>query len=481
VKREPRELDLALLLASHAYRLDPTIEAESALLQAIQNHPHLRRILHGAEGGVEGVAISADATFTAGGDSAGKVRLWRNDTGQLAASTESGEQGDIVNTVTFSPTGANLVAGSMSFLVRVFAVDGQKLRQTASWKEGSPVQSVAYSGDGALIAVGDLLGVVHVYDANKPAAPRHTFRPDHDAPALALAFSKMSSQLAIGRGDRHITIHTLTGTSVAPAVSDQEGRIAGLAFTFSDRILMAAGDGRIRTWDLNHPGLPPGEMTFPDRIRSFAVTEDSLHVVAGLNNGEVRVASSRNPQDVSVLRGHASAVKSLALRGSTLVSGDANGTVISWSIGDETLISEGIGIHRHIASNATFAPSGDTIASGDSSGRLALWRRADNRVAIHAWSDQLSGIDALAFPPDARQLAIGSEDSGLLLWDVTAGHPLRPVDKSFKGIVAVAFGRNIAQAVAIKADGATTLIRIADGKVRPPHRRTRPPAHGVRA
>ena len=156
--------------------------------------------------------------------------------------------------------------------------------------------------------------------------------------------------------------------------------------------------------------------------------------------------------------------------------------MISWSIGDETLISEGIGIHRDIASNATFAPSGDTIASGDSSGRLALWSRADNRVAIHALSDQLSGIDALAFSPDARQLAIGSEDSGLLLWDVTAGHALRPVDKSLKGIVAVAFGRNSAQAVAIKADGATTLIRTTDGNAQA--RRTAEcsrPAHGVRA
>ena len=146
-----------------------------------------------------------------------------------------GEKDDIVNTVTFSPAGEKLVAGSMSFLVRVFTVDGQKLRQTASWKEGSPVQSVAYSADGALIAIGDLLGVVHVYDANKPAAPLQTFRPDHDAPALALAFSKTSDRLAIGRGDRHITIQRLTSASAAPVVLDPRAGSQG------SRLLSAIG------------------------------------------------------------------------------------------------------------------------------------------------------------------------------------------------------------------------------------------------
>jgi WD40 repeat protein len=370
----------------------------------------------------------------------------------------------------------------MSFRVRVFTVDGQKLKQAASWKEGAPVQSIAYSSGGALIAVGDLLGVVHVYDANKPAAPLHTFRPDHDAPALALAFSKTSGQLAIGRGDRHITIHRFTSASTEPVVLDQEGRIAGLAFAFSDRILMAAGDQRIRTWDFNNLGSPPGEMAFPDRVHSFVVTEDGLQVVVGLSNGEVHVASSRNPQDVSVLRGHESAVKSLALRGSTLVSGAANGTVLSWSLTDETLISAGVRIHSGIPSNATFAPSGDWIAAGDSSGRLALWNRPDNRLAVHTLSDQLTGIDALAFSADARLLAIGSEDSGLLLWDVAAGHALRPVDKSLQGTVAVAFGRNTAQAVAIKADGATALIRIRDGNVQtvaPPNAAGRPMSYAA--
>jgi WD40 repeat protein len=204
--------------------------------------------------------------------------------------------------------------------------------------------------------------------------------------------------------------------------------------------------------------------------------------IAGLNNGEVRVVSSRNPKDVSVLHGHASAVKSLALRGSTLVSGAANGTVLSWSLTEDTLISAEVGIHRGIPSNATFAPSGDWIAAGDSSGRLALWNGRDNRLMIHALSGQLTGIDALAFSADSRLLAIGSEDSGLLLWDIAAGHALRSVDKSLQGTLTIAFGRNAAKLVAVKADGASALIRIADGKVQvaaPPNAAGRPMSYAV--
>lgn len=166
--RAAARLDDALLLASVAHGIDPTTEARTALLGLVTWHEKLHRMLHGAQGGVEGLALSADGRLAAGGDSAGRGSLER---GRLITSVDAVAPNDIVNAVDFNPEPGELVAGGMSGIVRIFVAETATLRETERWNAAAPVPSVAYSPDGRFLAVGDLLGPCSCSEQRPGIAP----------------------------------------------------------------------------------------------------------------------------------------------------------------------------------------------------------------------------------------------------------------------------------------------------------------------
>ena len=154
----PANGPLAMLLSLQAYERFPTLQAESALIQASQQSLD-DRLVSGSPG-VDGIAFTPDGQILAAGGNDGRIGLWWVATGQRAATLN---EGSTVNSVAFNPYGGQtLAAGDAAGHVGLWDVG--TAQQTATLNEGSTVNSVAFSPDGKVLAVGDDAGHVGLWD-----------------------------------------------------------------------------------------------------------------------------------------------------------------------------------------------------------------------------------------------------------------------------------------------------------------------------
>ena len=93
-----------------------------------------------------------------------------------------------------------------------------------------------------------------------------------------------------------------------------------------------------------------------------------------------------------------------------------------------------------------FAPAGATIATIQTDGRGAL-RDALGGMSDHSFLDYPGLALALAFAPDGRSLAVGGDESDILLYDVGAGGPGHPLGMPIRDVKTLAIspdGRTLA-------------------------------------
>src|SRR5258705_247692 len=80
--------------------------------------------------------------------------------------------------------------------------------------------------------------------------------------------------------------------------------------------------------------------------------------------------------------------------------------------------------HADLIFSVAFSPDGKTLASGSEDGPLRQWDVATGRPIGHPLPGHTAQIFSVALSPDDKALASGSDDGTVRLWDVTTGRPL---------------------------------------------------------
>jgi len=101
--------------------------------------------------------------------------------------------------------------------------------------------------------------------------------------------------------------------------------------------------------------------------------------------------------------------------------------------------------HNDAVNCIAFSPDGKLLASGSDDKTIIVWKVENRRKIWHLEGSKKHGINSVAFSSDGRLLASGGF-SGLWLWDVNSGRKLRFIDQGAKAIAFSPTGKILAMA-----------------------------------
>ncbi|MCI0423787.1 MAG: WD40 repeat domain-containing protein, partial [Acidobacteria bacterium] len=367
--------DLAVLLSSEASRLDDSVEVKASLLDSLEHDGRLQTFLRGHTAPVQCVAFSRDGKFMATGGNDHTIHLWNAQTWQLLGTFPEGHK-EPVFSLAFSPDSALLASGSTDQTVRLWNVAtrepaGQPLTGHTGW-----VRSVVFLPDGKMLLSSSatesgenetLQWDLSSQPPSKKAVGEHM--------AGNLAVSPDGRLLAIGRGQRSISLWDLQTHSLRGNQLQTEGVfVQSLAFSSDSKTLAASDDKGIGLWDLS--GSAPKSQEIADNVDftlAVAISPDGKLLAGGGNDTVVHLWDlTTNRQLPRPLVGHKGYVTSLAFHpdGTTLVSGSEDGTLIKWSLIPRSpvrhLLPGGVG-------SAAFSPDEHWLVTDGADATILVW------------------------------------------------------------------------------------------------------------
>jgi len=430
-----RDPNLAMQLALAAYRIAPTAEARSSLLDS-SGTTMATRIL-GPPGVMQALAVTSDGHTLAAGGTDGTVRLW-----------------DISEPLRPVPQGAPL---------------------RASTGTNPTVFSVAFRPGGRLLAAGGTGGTVRLWDVPEPGRPAAqlaalTGATGHIPTVFSVVFSPDGRTLAAGGADGALRLWDLSDPArpvpIAAPLTGHTGYIQAIAFSTDGRtVATGSADRTVRLWDLGdrrHPGPLGRPLGGPAKaVLAVTFSPDGRTLAAGSADKTVyrwSLARRPDPSPLPPLGGFNSWVNAVAYSpdGLALAAGSSDNTVRIWGRGDRLAARLP---HPGPVTALAYLRDDHTLASSAADGVARLWHLPGPVITLPADS-----VFSVQFTPDGRQLAVaaGTADNTVSVWDVA--DPDRPVlvGPSVGGPPAAAF----TGAMAVSPDGRTVAAGSVDGTVR---------------
>lgn len=419
------DVSLSMQLALAAYRISPTPEALSSLLNSTGLTADTRAL---PAGGAQ--SIAASGTLIAASTRQGTVQLYTAARGGL------------------SPIGPPL-AGARGAL-----------------------NAVAFSADGRLLAAGGEDAQVHIWDVSNPTGPvplPTLTGPDTKAAVTSLTVSADGRKLAAGYSDRTIRLWDLRTpvAHIALTVASGPGTINSLAVSVDGRILAAASGAAVRLWDVSDPEqaatLGTLAATTADKIFAVAFSPDGRTLAAGTSQHGIYLWDTSDPahprQAGSPLTGPASWVNTVAFSpdGHTLAAGSSDDRLWIFDLATREPVTELA--HPAPVTAAIFLSDGTPVTATVDDGTIRWWHLPGPLIA--GFGDS---IFATAPSANGGRLGVspGANGNTLTLWNIADSHNPTPLGSPVRG---GSGGSGFSGSAALTPDGRVFYGGDADGTV----------------
>jgi WD40 repeat protein len=239
-----------------------------------------------------------------------------------------------------------------------------------------------------------------------------------------------------------VSVRTLKGHS---------NKILSVVFSPDGQILASASDDKtIKLWNLvtkeSFTLEGHGKSSWFAGVNSVAFSPDSKMLASASDDKTIKLWDVNTKREIETFSGHEEKVYCVAFSpdGKVLASASKDKTVKLWEIPSGQEISS-FKEHSDDVLCVNFSSNGKILASGGGGNdkTIKIWYLAEKKVhTLTGHSDWFGGINSLAFSPDGKILASGSQDKTVKLWKLETGEEIYTLAGHSDDVCSVAFSPN---------------------------------------
>ncbi len=362
---------------------------------------------------VVSIAYCKDPNQILTGSRDGSIRRWNRTEGKVLLRWYA--HAGHVTRMAVSPDGELVLSYGNRMVAETSMETGEP---RVKWdRHDESVESVAFLPDSQHVVSGSSDGTLRVWNTKSGECLRTI--EGANLGAYAVAVSPDGSRVSAGCKDGIIREFNLNDGALLRELKGHRGYIRALAYTHDGEYLLScAGDGSIRIWVNNK--LEPVSILQGHQggVLAIAVAPDNTHLLSGGRDGTVRLWDLKEARLLKTMEGHRSWVEAVAFcdDGKYALSTGHDSNLVRWSLDTGETVNEMPHKQRDYAlacnTNGTRAYS-----AGDNRG-IAYWDTTSGKL-LKELKGHGQSVRDLALSPDGKTIVTASDDTTLLIWEVT--------------------------------------------------------------